>query len=137
MDTHRSRQSQQQDPTAQQDSDAQQDSTVPPDPAPQPDPAARHRAEDLPMPPESGTDPGTDPGTVPKKPGRGHGSIFDRIDSTVRVFLGPADRSEGDLPVVHRHDEAEDFSEETLGSIEIHEDSLGHHYAQQRRRPEQ
>lgn len=121
MDTHRSRQSQQSDPTAQQESTAQ------------PDPTARHRAEDNTMPPE----PGTDPGTVPKKPGKGHGSIFDRIDSTVRVFLGPAERSDGDLPVVHLHDEAENSSEETLGAIEIHVDSLGHHYAQQRRPPEQ
>lgn len=69
--------------------------------------------------------------------GNHHGTVFDAVDSAVRVFLGPAERSTADLPVVHLHDEAEDTSDQTLSLIDVHVDSLGHHYAQRRRSPEQ
>ena len=64
-------------------------------------------------------------------------SLSDGIDAAARSFLGPADRTDGHSPVVHLHDAAEETSDETLRSIEIHTDSAGHHYAQRRvvRRP--
>ncbi|MHA7278364.1 hypothetical protein ACX80H_01240 [Arthrobacter sp. MDT2-2] len=65
-----------------------------------------------------------------------HPSFFHGFDRAAAVFLGPADRSDGDTPVVHAHDAAEDTSDETLRSVDIYTDSLGHHYAQ-RKRPQE
>lgn len=61
-----------------------------------------------------------------------HRSFFDGLDTAARTFLGPAARTDGGTPVVHRHDAAEDLSDSTLLSMEIHTDSLGHHYAVQK-----
>lgn len=61
---------------------------------------------------------------------RTHSSIFNGLDAAARSFLGPAERIDGSLPVVHRHDAEEDASEESLRHIEVHTDSRGHHYAQ-------
>ncbi|WP_156135005.1 hypothetical protein [Arthrobacter sp. L77] len=58
-----------------------------------------------------------------------HRSFFNGLDTAARTFLGPAARSDGGTPVVHRHDAAEEQSDSTLLSMEIHTDSLGHHYA--------
>ncbi len=72
----------------------------------------------------------------PHPEGRQHRSFFDGLDSAARTFFGPAARSDGSTPVVHRHDAAEEESESALRSIEIHTDSLGHHYAVQKRQPD-
>ncbi|MBG6218866.1 hypothetical protein IWX75_003353 [Arthrobacter sp. CAN_A6] len=61
---------------------------------------------------------------------KAHKSIFDGLDSAVRLFLGPAERTDGSLPVVHQHDASEDASDAALNKIEVHTDSQGHHYAQ-------
>lgn len=84
--------------------------------------------------PASTADAGTDQEPLPHPEGH-HRSFFDGLDTTARIFFGPAARSDGSTPVVHRHDAAEEQSESALRSIEIHTDSLGHHYAVQKRRP--
>ncbi|WP_253908430.1 hypothetical protein [Arthrobacter sp. H41] len=61
---------------------------------------------------------------------KAHKSIFNGLDSAVRLFLGPAERTDGSLPIVHQHDASEDASDAALNKIEIHTDSQGHHYAQ-------
>lgn len=58
---------------------------------------------------------------------------FMRATDKVRAVLGPADRGDIDAPVVHRHDEFEDESDEQLGHIEQHTDSQGHHYAEEKK----
>ncbi|MGO2542743.1 hypothetical protein ACT3TS_11065 [Specibacter sp. AOP5-B1-6] len=45
-----------------------------------------------------------------------------------KVF-GPADQGDMDSPVVHRHDEYEDNSDEQLSHFAEETDSEGHHYA--------
>lgn len=45
-----------------------------------------------------------------------------------KVF-GPADQGDMDAPVVHRHDEFEQRSEEQLSHFAQETDSEGHHYA--------
>jgi hypothetical protein len=42
--------------------------------------------------------------------------------------FGPADRGDVDGPVVHRHDEFEQASDEDLAQFEVETDSTGHHY---------
>lgn len=86
--------------------------------------------------PASTAERGTDREPLPHPEGH-HRSFFDGLDTTARIFLGPAARSDGSTPVVHRHDAAEDQSESALRSIEIRTDSLGHHYALQKRPPAQ
>ncbi|MHA7240093.1 hypothetical protein [Arthrobacter sp. TMS1-12-1] len=66
---------------------------------------------------------------LPHAGSHAHRSFFDGLDTAARTIFGPAARSDGGTPVVHRHDAAEDLSDSTLRSIEIHTDSLGHHYA--------
>ena len=61
---------------------------------------------------------------------KAHPSFFERLDAAARTFLGPADRTDGNTPVVHLHDAAEDTSDETLRSVDIYTDSFGHHYGQ-------
>lgn len=43
--------------------------------------------------------------------------------------FGPADQGDMDSPVVHRHDESEDSSDEQLSHYDERTDSEGHHYA--------
>jgi hypothetical protein len=68
----------------------------------------------------------------PEKRRRVRRPPYSRLDSFVRLFLGPADRGGSENPVVHRHDAAEDLSETQLAGIEMKEDSEGHHYAVRR-----
>ncbi|OUM42530.1 hypothetical protein [Arthrobacter sedimenti] len=63
---------------------------------------------------------------------RRHPSFFGGLDAAARTFLGPPDRSDGDTPVVHAHDAAEDTSDATLRSVDIYTDSFGHHYGQRK-----
>ena len=79
---------------------------------------------------------GTDQEPPPQPEGRHRRSFFDGLDTAAGTLFGPAARSDASTPVVHRHDAAEEESESALRSIEVHTDSLGHHYAVQRRRPE-
>ncbi len=83
----------------------------------------------------------TAPGGPVQKPphpeAHAHRSFFDGLDNAARTFLGPAARSDGGTPVVHRHDAAEDLSDSALLSMEIHTDSLGHHYAVRKHLPAQ
>lgn len=57
------------------------------------------------------------------------------LRNPARVFLGPADRSDPTLPVVHRQDEFEHASEADLAGFEVEEDSEGHHYAVRKDHP--
>ena len=52
-------------------------------------------------------------------------------DKFQKVF-GPADQGDVDAPVVHRHDDFENESDEELAHIEQRTDSAGHHYAIQK-----
>ena len=87
--------------------------------------------------PQASTAPGGPFQEPPHPEAHAHRSFFDGLDTAARTFLGPAARSDGGTPVVHRHDAAEEQSESTLLSIEIHTDSLGHHYAVQKHQPAQ
>jgi hypothetical protein len=55
-------------------------------------------------------------------------SVTDRL----RFLFGPATRVDSSLPVVHRHDEFEQASEEELTHFMVESDSEGHHYAVRR-----
>jgi hypothetical protein len=55
-------------------------------------------------------------------------SLTDRL----RFFFGPAARLDSSLPVMHRHDEFEQASEEELTHFVVESDSAGHHYAVRR-----
>ncbi|TLM87125.1 hypothetical protein [Pseudarthrobacter sp. NamE5] len=55
-------------------------------------------------------------------------SVTDRL----RFFFGPAARLDFGSPVVHRHDEFEQASEEELSHFIVETDSAGHHYAVRR-----
>ncbi|MDQ0736178.1 hypothetical protein [Arthrobacter agilis] len=76
--------------------------------------------------------PDSAPPSPPAGTTRHRASFFDGLDAAARTFLGPADRTDGRRPVIHQHDAAEDTSDATLSSIEVHTDSLGHHYAQRK-----
>ncbi|MBG6178939.1 hypothetical protein [Arthrobacter sp. CAN_A1] len=65
------------------------------------------------------------PGATPRK----------WLRNPARIFMGPAERSDPSLPVVHRHDEFEQASEADLAGFEVEEDSTGHHYAVRREHP--
>jgi hypothetical protein len=52
-------------------------------------------------------------------------SLTDRL----RFFFGPAARVDSSLPVVHKHDEFEQASEEELTHFVVETDTSGHHYA--------
>lgn len=54
---------------------------------------------------------------------------FINVTDRLRFFFGPAARGDFDSPVVHRHDEFEQASEEDLAQFEVVTDSEGHHYA--------
>jgi hypothetical protein len=55
-------------------------------------------------------------------------SLTDRL----RFFFGHATRLDSSLPVVHRHDEFEQASEEELTHFVVESDTSGHHYAVRR-----
>jgi len=59
---------------------------------------------------------------------QGFMSMTDRL----RFFFGPATRLDSSLPVMHRHDEFEQASEEELTHFVVESDSEGHHYAVRR-----
>ncbi len=54
---------------------------------------------------------------------------FMNATEKVKNILGPADHGDVDDPVVHRHDDFEDNSDEQLRNLEERTDSEGHHYA--------
>lgn len=60
--------------------------------------------------------------------------VMHATDKFQKVF-GPADQGDMDEPVVHRHDDFEDSSEEQLKHYEEHTDSDGHHYAERKEEP--
>lgn len=57
--------------------------------------------------------------------------VMRATDKFQKVF-GPADQGDIDSPVVHRHDEFEDSSDEQLTHYEQRTDSEGHHYAERK-----
>lgn len=56
------------------------------------------------------------------------GKFMHATEKFQKVF-GPADQGDADAPVVHRHDEFEENSQEQLSHFEERTDSSGHHYA--------
>lgn len=56
------------------------------------------------------------------------GKFMHATEKFQKVF-GPADQGDSDSPVVHRHDEFEENSQEQLSHFEERTDSSGHHYA--------
>lgn len=61
-----------------------------------------------------------------------HRRLSDRLMSAtekLRLLFGPADRSDPNAPIVHKHDAFEKESERELSDIEVETDSEGHHYA--------
>ena len=57
-------------------------------------------------------------------------------DKFQKVF-GPADQGDMSSPVVHRHDDFEDSSDEQLSHFGEETDSAGHHYAVRKDEPAQ
>ncbi|MHA7154599.1 hypothetical protein [Arthrobacter sp. TMN-50] len=57
------------------------------------------------------------------------------LKNPAKVFMGPAERSDSSLPVIHRHDEFEQASEVDLAGFEVEQDSTGHHYAVRKEHP--
>ncbi|MET1085667.1 MAG: hypothetical protein ABWY04_00875 [Arthrobacter sp.] len=60
-------------------------------------------------------------------------SLTDRL----RFFFGPASRLDTTSPVVHKHDQFEQASEDELTHFMVESDSEGHHYAVRREDREQ
>ncbi|NKX54336.1 hypothetical protein [Arthrobacter mobilis] len=58
---------------------------------------------------------------------------FMQMTEKTRNVWGPADRSDFDSPVVHKHDEYESASEAELAEFEIERDEEGHTYAIRKR----
>jgi hypothetical protein len=58
---------------------------------------------------------------------------FMDMTSKTRNVWGPADRSDADAPVVHKHDDFEAASEAELAEFEIERDEEGHAYAVRKR----
>ena len=56
-------------------------------------------------------------------------SGFMNVTERLRFVFGPATRLDTDAPVVHKHDEFEQASEEELSHFVVETDSEGHHYA--------
>ncbi|MCG2623125.1 hypothetical protein LVY72_14575 [Arthrobacter sp. I2-34] len=52
----------------------------------------------------------------------------------MNVF-GPADSTDSDTPVVHRHDDAEMASDEQLADLEVEHDNQGHSWALRKKHP--
>ncbi|HEY1157451.1 MAG TPA: hypothetical protein VGE95_14320 [Arthrobacter sp.] len=59
-------------------------------------------------------------------------SGFMSLTDRLRFVFGPATRLDADAPVVHKHDEFEQASEEELTHFVVETDSTGHHYAVRR-----
>lgn len=59
-------------------------------------------------------------------------SGFMNVTERLRFVFGPATRLDTDAPVVHKHDEFEQASEEELSHFVVETDSEGHHYAVRR-----
>ena len=59
-------------------------------------------------------------------------SGFMNATDRLRFFFGPAARLDSSLPVVHKHDEFEQASEEELTHFVVETDTSGHHYAVRR-----
>jgi hypothetical protein len=59
-------------------------------------------------------------------------SGFMSATDRLRFFFGPATRLDSSTPVVHKHDEFEQASEEELSHFVVETDSTGHHYAVRR-----
>lgn len=59
-------------------------------------------------------------------------SGFMNVTERLRFVFGPAARLDSDAPVVHKHDEFEQASEEELSHFVVETDSEGHHYAVRR-----
>lgn len=59
-------------------------------------------------------------------------SGFMSLTDRLRFLFGPATRLDADTPVVHKHDEFEQASEEDLSHFIVESDSSGHHYAVRR-----
>ncbi len=59
-------------------------------------------------------------------------SGFMSLTDRLRFVFGPATRLDTDAPVVHKHDEFEQASEEELTHFVVETDSTGHHYAVRR-----
>lgn len=59
-------------------------------------------------------------------------SGFMNLTDRLRFVFGPATRLDSDIPVVHKHDEFEQASDEDLSHFEVETDSQGHHYAVRR-----
>lgn len=59
-------------------------------------------------------------------------SGFMNLTDRLRFIFGPATRLDSDIPVVHKHDEFEQASDEDLSHFEVETDSQGHHYAVRR-----
>ncbi|MCO4274681.1 hypothetical protein NG701_09590 [Pseudarthrobacter sp. HLT3-5] len=57
---------------------------------------------------------------------------FMHATDRLRFVFGPATRLDTDSPVVHKHDEFEQASDEDLSHFEVETDSEGHHYAVRR-----
>jgi hypothetical protein len=57
---------------------------------------------------------------------------FMNATDRLRFFFGPAARLDSSLPVVHKHDEFEQASEEELTHFVVETDTSGHHYAVRR-----
>ena len=57
---------------------------------------------------------------------------FMKTTDRLRFVFGPATRLDTDAPVVHKHDEFEQASDEDLARFEVETDSEGHHYAVRR-----
>lgn len=53
---------------------------------------------------------------------------FMKFTDHLQLVFGPADHSDIDGPVLHRHDDFEHASEEDLAQFEVETDSEGHHY---------
>ncbi|PTT63031.1 hypothetical protein [Arthrobacter sp. HMWF013] len=59
-------------------------------------------------------------------------SGFMNVTERLRFVFGPATRLDTDAPVVHKHDEFEQASEEELSHFVVETDTEGHHYAVRR-----
>jgi hypothetical protein len=51
------------------------------------------------------------------------------LTDRLRFVFGPATRGDPEVPVLHRHDDFEQASEQDLSNFEVETDSEGHHYA--------
>jgi hypothetical protein len=70
---------------------------------------------------------------VPQENGQEHqhralGRFLDVTDRAAKILVRPH-RGDINAPVVHKHDDFEQASEEELRTFEVETDSEGHHYA--------